>query len=192
MALTPLSVLVGVTAVYVKAYTTSNHPVTNDDAPSWGSWTDLGYIEDDTPVTMSLSTDFFRSRVAQHTAALALHIVGEELKIGITMAESSLLLLQHVFPGGTYAAGTSGTTSETLTLGDLAAVPYLSIGIDMTGAGLGLNDTLFIPKCAMTGDVSMPFVKNGNRVVSCEFEALADPNESVGARIATWYSKIAA
>jgi len=186
MAASTAAVLSGLVNAYLHP-TAQTNPVTETSggSVSWSGWTELDAFTRE-GIEFSYAPDVRFITVDQRNSAIKASLVGEELRIKMMMAESSLVRQQYAFGSGTYVAGATDGAPRSIKFGDGTLTEY-AFGAQGPGPTAANDFVLYVPRVVIVNAVEYPFKKDDDRIIQIEFAALTDESASAGARLGALY-----
>jgi len=137
---------------------------------------DLGHTIGGVEVTYS--PEFQETKVDQYTGIAERWLIGEKLSAKVPLAESSLVQLKAGLAHGT-------EDGESLTLGKYAGqrsstLAGLLVLHPVANADNDLSDDVAIFKAHSSGEVTLPFKNDGERIIETTFDGMVDESRADG------------
>jgi len=137
---------------------------------------DLGYTIGGVEVTYS--PEFQETKVDQYTGIAERWLIGEKLSAKVPLAESTLVQLKAGLTHGT-------EDGESLTLGKYAGqrsstLAGLLVLHPVANEDTDLSDDVAIFKAHSSGEVTLPFKNDGERIIETTFDGMVDESKADG------------
>lgn len=147
---------------------------------TWTSFDQAGYTDDG--VEFVYTPTFKDITVDEEMAPVQKILTAEKLVINLKMAETTLINLAKAIAGSTLVDHTGSTSI--LKFGSASSTNELVLGFQGPGPGADKTRVIIVYRAKSVAAVSFKYQRQDKLIYSVEFEALADPSQAAGERLA--------